>query len=114
MNKFSLGCDPEMFLADAAGGLISSIGLIGGTKDAPVPLPLGEGFAVQEDNVAVEFNIPPSSSAEDYSQNIDKVIKFLNEQVNKMYGLELCKISAASFPKEQLVDPRALMFGWVS
>lgn len=111
MNNFSLGCDPEMFLADAAGGLISSIGLIGGTKEAPAPLPIGDGFAVQEDNVAVEFNIPPSSSAEEYSENIQKVISFLNERVKEAYGLGLCNISAASFPQEQLEDPRALVFG---
>lgn len=111
MRNFSLGCDPEMFLADAAGGLISSIGLIGGTKESPAPLPIGDGFAVQEDNVAVEFNIPPASSPEEYSRAIESVIKFLNENIQQMHGLSLSKLSAASFPDAQLQDHRALVFG---
>jgi hypothetical protein len=106
-----LGCDPELFLADAAGGLISAIGLIGGTKTSPAPLPLGDGYAVQEDNVAVEFNTPPASDAEVFSTQIGNTIAFLEDSINERYGLKFSSLSAALFPEEQLSNPAALEFG---
>ena len=57
-----LGCDPEILLVNATGKYISSVGLIGGSKDFPRPID-GEGNAVQEDNVSVEFNTPPCKSS---------------------------------------------------
>jgi len=106
-----LGCDPEIFLTDAAGTLRSSIGLIGGSKNMPLPLPLGDGFAVQEDNVAIEFNIPASSNADEFSNNIASTIAFLSEHVQSKYGLAFSRLSAASFPPEELTNPAALEFG---
>lgn len=105
-----LGADPEVFLQDAAGGLIASCGKIGGTKDNPRPLPLGDGFAVQEDNVALEYNIPPAESADEFIAHITTAMGFIGERVNEM-GLAFNKQSAAFFPLDQLVDPKALEFG---
>jgi hypothetical protein len=109
--KLSLGCDPEVFLVDAAGALHSAIGLIGGTKDFPRPLPLGKGFAVQEDNVAIEFNTPAAATKEDWSSNIEKTVMFLREHIEKTYGYTFSRLSAAVFPETELLDPRALEFG---
>jgi hypothetical protein len=109
--KIKLGCDPEIFLADAAGGLISAIDRIGGSKMFPRPLEeLGTGFAVQEDNVAIEFNIPPSSSKLSWIRNVERARKYLSNEVAKM-GLAFSQSSAVYFPKEQLFDPRAQEFG---
>lgn len=108
---FKIGCDPELFMQDAAGGFISAIGRIGGSKHAPIPLvDLGDGFAVQEDNVAVEFNIPAAESVEEFQLNVNKVIKFLSDGIMTQ-GLHFADVSAVSFPEEQLLDPRALEFG---
>lgn len=106
-----LGCDPELFLADAVGALHSSIGLIGGSKALPAQLPLGEGYAVQEDNVAVEFNIPAASSVDEWDASIKKTIEFLEHYTQSAYGLHFSNLSAALFPKEQLDNPAALVFG---
>lgn len=108
--RMKLGCDPEIFLVDAAGAFISSIGRIGGSKDFPRPLPLGKGYAVQEDNVAIEFNIPPAGSMEEFKDSINKVKAFLSEQVNDL-GLKFSTESATLFPEAQLYDPAALVFG---
>lgn len=108
--KMMLGADPELFLVDAEGALKSAIGKIGGSKYYPRPVPIGEGFAVQEDNVALEYNIPPSQNAKEFKQNIKSIMTFLREQVNTM-GLNFSNQSAAFFPKEELSDPRALEFG---
>jgi hypothetical protein len=109
--KIKLGCDPEMFLVDATGKLRASCGLIGGSKTHPAPLPLGDGYAVQEDNVAIEFNIPPASNAREFVDNIRKTVLFLDRSVKGLYGLELSKLSAASFDKDQLESPAAQEFG---
>ena len=105
-----LGCDPEIFLKDAIGGLIASCGRIGGSKYHPMPLPIGDGFAVQEDNVAIEFNIPPAESSEQFVTNINNAMEYLRGMIAEqqlVFGHE----SAALFPKNQLMHPDALVFG---
>jgi hypothetical protein len=108
--SFKLGADPELFLKDASEAFVSVIGKIGGTKQNPMPLPLGEGFCVQEDNVALEYNIPACGSKGQLVHNIEGIMKFLSDHVNTM-GLHFAKESAAIFPEEQLKDPRAMEFG---
>lgn len=110
--RFKLGCDPELFLADVNGKLKASCGLIGGSKESPQPLTaLGDGFAVQEDNVAIEFNIPPASTMREFVESISKTIKVLNDGVNSSYGFILDRRSAAYFPKEELYSEAAKVFG---
>jgi hypothetical protein len=111
-NLFSLGCDPELFLADHTGRLKASCGLIGGTKTHPQPLTeLGDGFAIQEDNVAVEFNIPPSTSKREFVSNVSRAMKFIGDGVNSGLNLTIVPLSAASFPEEELTSPAAKEFG---
>lgn len=105
-----LGADPELFLVDAAGALIASCGLIGGTKQEPLPLAIGDGFAVQEDNVALEYNIPPSNSKEQFTGNIGRAMSFLSDMVAGK-GLAFSKLSAARFPEAQLGHPLSREFG---
>jgi len=42
--------------------------MVGGTKEAP--LSLGDGYFVQEDNVMLEYNVPPAYTARNFSYNI--------------------------------------------
>lgn len=109
--KVKLGCDPEMFMVDAAGALRSAIGLIGGSKAVPAPLPLGDGYAAQEDNVAVEFNTPASEDEEQWNASIDKTITFLEDFVRTKYGFSFGHMSAAQFPEKELEHPMAKEFG---
>lgn len=108
---FTIGCDPELFLVDALGAFKSSIGRIGGSKEAPLPLPLGDGFAVQEDNVAIEFNIPPAQSEGEFNESVGKALAFLEDNVRSTQGLAFSKVSATSFPWEELNTPAAFVFG---
>lgn len=108
---FKLGCDPEIFLVDATEALRASCGLIGGTKEFPRPIEgLEEGFAVQEDNVAIEFNIPPASSKQEWNDYLVRALAKLREEVGYQ-DLHFSQESAAFFPKDQLTDPAALEFG---
>ena len=110
--KIMLGCDPEAFLTDVQGQLKSSIGLIGGSKVCPRPLfELGNGYAVQEDNVAIEFNIPPAEGRSQFVQSIQTTLGFLANMVKDQYGFTIAEISAASFPASELENPEAHVFG---
>lgn len=108
--KFMLGADPELFMVDAAGALVSSIGRIGGTKENPKPLPIGEGFAVQEDNVAVEYNIPPGMSRLEFRSNISKAMSYLSDTISQS-NLKFSTKASASWPPGQLRSPQARTFG---
>lgn len=110
--RFKVGCDPEIFLVDREGKLRASCGLIGGTKETPQPIEiLGEGFAVQEDNVAIEFNIPPASTKREFVDSISRTMKVLGDGINQTLGFTLDVRSAAFFPKEELFSPQAQVFG---
>lgn len=111
MYRFKLGCDPELFLADVGGNLRASCGLIGGTKEQPQPLGIGDGFCVQEDNVAVEFNIPPASTMREFVDSVARAYKVIGDGVNNAYGFSIDTRSAAIFPEEELESDAAKVFG---
>lgn len=108
--KFTIGADPEFFLS-LHGKPHSAIGLIGGTKHYPRPLER-EGCAVQEDNVAVEFNVPPTDSVKTFIDNINYVMSQVKTDLNKINaGFQFEMSSALCFDKSQLDNPAALEFG---
>lgn len=105
------GADPELFLINPNGYFVSAIGKIGGTKEEPRPIEnYGHGFSVQEDNVAVEFNIPPAKSLEEFRGSIQKMMAYLSEEVAKL-NLTLAAVPSARFPESELEDERAFIFG---
>lgn len=107
-EKPKLGSDPELFIWDKVNKKFkSSIGLIGGSKLDP--LPMNPGYFVQEDNVLVEFNIPPASSKIEFIENILSG----KAQVEKLLGdnFELKVQSSAFMPMEELDHPLANEFG---
>lgn len=108
--KFTIGADPECFVGDSE-GVRSVIGLIGGSKTNPRPLECGEGFAVQEDNVALEYNVPASDCKEMFVKNISTAMDFLSVLLRDKMGLNFVKDSAVSFPEMELRHPAAHVFG---
>jgi Phage phiEco32-like COOH.NH2 ligase-type 2 len=103
------GCDPEIFLIDDAGKFISSVGLIGGSKDFPMPID-NEGNAVQEDNVTVEFNIPPCKDSAAFIQHINKNKDWIKEKALSL-GLHMSIRPSARFEEDQLATEAAQTFG---
>lgn len=108
MSPYTIGADPELFLVDQNGRFISAIGLIGGSKKHPHDI--GQGCAIQEDNVAVEFNIPPADAANKFVSSITYALDHLSKQVADK-GLFLSITASKSFDKDQLEHPRAKVFG---
>ena len=107
MIKFKIGCDPELFIKNKYGAYKSAVGLIGGSKDCPLPIDK-DGHAILEDNVAVEFNTKPAESYEAFRSSIHLVLDHLR---TKLTGYDLDTASAVSFPKEELNTPQAQEFG---
>lgn len=105
---FKIGADPELFFKKES-KFISSIGLIGGSK--AIPSPIGEGCFVQEDNVAVEFNIPACENLNDFQKSIAYALREINNKA-KQYGLSLAHNTASAlFDEDQLDCQAARIFG---
>lgn len=110
IKNICLGSDPEFFLKSKENNeVISSIGLIGGTKD--VPKSLGEeGYYVQEDNVLVEFNIPIARTAKELVYNINHGLRLVNKLIPNEYYTARC--ASAYLDQKWLNNKKALEFGW--
>jgi len=72
-----VGCDPEVFVRQN-GVFKSAHGLIRGSKKDPYPVSKG---AVQVDGMALEFNINPASSSEEFILNVQEVYDTLCKMV---------------------------------
>ncbi len=104
-----LGCDPEILLQDSNGSPVSVIGLIKADKWNPMQIPdMAPGFTLQEDNVSIEYGIPPASSADDYVQYIQSVMQ---KSLEYLPGLSFSKLSCTIYPEEQMQHPLAYVFG---
>lgn len=114
MNKITnvtFGCDPEIFVRDA-NRLLSVVGRVGGTKEEPLQLiGLPKGFAVQEDNVAVEFCIPPASTADEFVKSVITALGSIEKDIAGQ-GLQFAfGVSSALFDEDQLQTQEAQTFG---
>lgn len=101
--NITIGADPEIFFVEARTNIPRSAeGLIGGDKFHPVPMDgLPEGFMVQEDNVAAEFNIPPATTQEQFTSSIFQGVKYVQE-IAKANKLKLAFVPELDFPLAQL------------
>lgn len=104
-----IGADPELFLVNNHGSFVSAIDKFGGTKAEPKKID-DLGTAVQEDNVAVEYNIIPSATQEEFVQNNFIAIKYIEDRAAEL-GLRTSFVASAKFSEEQLTDMRAITFG---
>jgi hypothetical protein len=109
INQVKRGADPELFLRSIAGNFpVTSIGLIGGSKEEPRQL--GGGYALQEDNVAVEFNIPPAENKDQFVASIQYVLGYLEQELTPK-GLKLDISATMEFAPEDLEHPQAQKLG---
>src|SRR6056297_1572759 len=103
----AIGSDPEIFLKKK-GKALSAIGLIGGSKEEPVEISK-EGHKLQEDNVMVEFNIPPVRDVKRWK----KELKFCLNYIDNLVGndIEIVVTPSLEFDEEQLSHINAKQFG---
>lgn len=130
-----LGADPELFVQTAEGEIIPVCGKIGGTKEQPLIIdhlieaqygpdrtrrrlaagerPEKEGhYAVQEDNVMLEFNVPAYKESVYFQDAIAKMLTVLDNTVLKQKGLLLKYEVMHTFKPEVLTPfPQAFTIG---
>ena len=110
-KNITIGTDPEFFIQNSDGKLISSIGIIEGTKDVPNRLRfLGSGFAIQKDNVLGEFNVPHGYSAKEVSNNIS-IMKAYISGLLESKGLHPLYAASGEYDDDQLQSDEAKEFG---
>lgn len=105
LKKVTIGTDAEVFLS-YQNEVISAIGLVGGTKSEPIPI--GEGCAVQEDNILAEFNIPPVTTKAEFVKYINYCKNYLYT-INSEIGLHFS--SSEEIKPMLLSNPTAKEFG---
>ena len=104
-----IGSDPEVFLQNAEGKPISSIGYIMADKWNPLQIPdMPLGYTLQEDNVSLEYGIPPASTSEELVGSINAVMA---KSLEYLPGLSFSKLSCIIFPEDQMQHPLAHVFG---
>ncbi|MDX9756440.1 MAG: hypothetical protein RBT52_02900 [Sulfurimonas sp.] len=108
-DNVKLGADPELFLIDNTGKYISSVGLIGGSKEKPLPIDK-DGHCLQEDNVSVEFNIKPASNKDDFVKSLNFVLDTIEERISKL-DLHMSIVPAVEFDWDQLQTMQSQTFG---
>jgi|LakMenEpi03Aug12_release.lakeMendotaPanAssembly.Ray.scaffolds.fasta_scaffold263433_2 hypothetical protein len=110
MKNITIGTDTEVFLVNTQTGKVTSAeGIIGGSKEEPLNITsLGEGFALQEDNVMAEFNIPATNDNEEFKSNIDKILNHINTNYTNFKALI---VPSANFNPIDLLTEQANKFG---
>ncbi len=104
-----LGCDPEVFLQDVSGNPVSAIGYIKADKWNPLQIPdMPAGYTLQEDNVSLEYGIPPAASAQEFIGSINAVMARSKEWIP---NLSFSKLSCIIFPEKEMQHPLAHIFG---
>lgn len=79
--SITIGADPEFFVRDQQGP-VPAVGLVPGTKVQPFPVPNG---AIQVDGTALEFNIHPASSENEFVNNVVSVLGTMSERVKQKF-----------------------------
>lgn len=103
-----IGADPELFLKNDQ-EIISAIGLIGGTKNNPKSIS-NDGHSVQEDNVMVEFNIPPSKNEIEFLDNMEYCMEYI-EKLAILNDLQISNLASAELNPKYLQSAKSNHFG---
>ena len=112
-----IGADPEILLVNKHGDFHSVEGLVGGTRDKPVRIPdttlkqFKDGYAMQEDNVMLEFNIRPRNNWHDFIHGIEWALDKVHSAVAVPNGLEFSESPTGFYEADQLMSGQAATFG---
>lgn len=84
-SGYTLGLDAEFIIRHReTGEPISVVGLLGGSKEYPRPVPYG---ALQEDGALAEININPARNLWDWNSSIAAVLAQLQEDASQFDGV---------------------------
>lgn len=127
-----IGADPELFVQDREGKVIPICGKIGGTKEQPIvinhlvealygreldargrsPIDREGNYAIQEDNVMLEFNIPAYREGPTFTEAINKMLTVLEGTVLSKHDLKIKNDVMHTFKAEDIAPfPQAFTVG---
>ena len=110
-----IGADVEAFLySNKENRFVPCVGVLPGTKENPFPLPgMPKGYAVQEDNVMVEFNIPPKKTPGQFTTAIHKAVSGVRAMLEEKYPTEFRMYfkADARFMQKDLTSQQAKLIG---
>jgi hypothetical protein len=109
IKNLLIGSDPEFFLFNTnTKKYVPAIGLIGGTKDEPIPIS-DRGHCIQEDNVMVEFNVPANNDSKQFYTDIQFVLDYIKKMVPENFDLAIH--ASAFFEEKDLQSEQANHLG---
>lgn len=111
IKGITIGSDPEGFLVDGDNNFYPSEGLMGGSKYEPNVIKEG-GYAIQEDNVMIEFNVPPTTL--DNPKKLYADIQYVLDHISKRVAdknLSIKMVPSAYFDWKYLETEQARTFG---
>ena len=77
--KFLIGSDPEAFIVnDISGLVVSAKRFTDGTKDTPEDC--SNGYALLNDNILIEGNVPPANGRYEFVTNMTKLWNLMNDR----------------------------------
>lgn len=111
VRNFKIGADIEVFLQKKdTGEIVSSEGLIKGTKEQPFNFDESNKFyAISLDNVMTEFCIPPATTPAEFYFGIEKALNYIREVIPQ--DLEPVALPAAYLDEKYLSTENAQLFG---
>lgn len=106
-----VGADIEVFLYnEVEERIVPCVGIIDGTKDKPFrPEDMPRGYALQEDNVMLEYNIPPARSTDTLCERFTTARQMLTNHIPKDHSYIVQP--EHKFLVKQLTSPQAQMIG---
>lgn len=110
MTRILLGADPELFLK-IGDNFMTAAGFFPGTKHEPYKL---DGGASQVDGMALEYNIDPAETEDEWEKNHAKVLAQLEEMVKMVdKDMQIVYSPVATFEHEywQKVPAEAKILG---
>jgi hypothetical protein len=115
-SEIAIGTDLELFLYDNEDKkIVPCVGVLEGTKDAPYkPKGYPDGFAIQEDNVMVEFNIPPAHTPTTFTKSVAIGKRMILDRLTELYGSKYSLYTrkhAHKFRARDLASPQAKRIG---
>lgn len=106
--KATIGTDPEFFLTNDKGAVISAIPHVPGGKYEPHILPISKS-GLQTDNVAVEFATEPFDNVDAFINNLKETFKEIKALLPEGHGLAV--LPSTIFPDSELQHEQAKEFG---
>ena len=111
IKNVKIGTDFEMFLQNVnTKEIVSAEGLVAGTKNKPFPIDEeNKDFAISLDNVSVEGNIPPATTAYEFYKNVQKTIEYINSVIPP--DLKAVPLPAARLAEKYVSTEHAQILG---